>query len=350
MKVLEEHKKEELLAKEITFNILNSDIKVPPMPSNGSKIMAMAQKPMEKIDITEFCKLIEPDPGLFSMVLQLANSPFFRGVDEIVSLRAAITRIGLQEAINSVNLYFLQRFLPNLSELHGFSAKNYWASSWACAMAGRRLGHPNLTMNVLPGELYIAGLLHGIGKLILAIHHSREFFLCIEKARIFEQPLHTVLLDEFGTTDNLIASKLMASWNLPASICNAVEFYQDPNSAPEEYREIAGFTQFAYRIAAMSKIGNNGDGILMDLESTWISEQAGNPLSKKESQDVVVKEILTSLEERSESITGVSPNKEEAPSESKPSLGQQRHPATSHNPGSKRPKKGLIVWIKSLFR
>ena len=88
----------------------------------------------------------------------------------------------------------------------------------------------------------------------------------------------------------------------------------------------------------------------MDLESTWISEQAGNPLSKKESQEVVVKEILTSLEERSESITGVSPNKEEAPSESKLSLGQQRHPATSHNPGSKHPKKGLIVWIKSLFR
>ena len=134
MNAQKEARNEKPLAKEITFNILNSDIKVPPMPSNGSKIMAMAQVPLERIDITEFCKLIEPDPGLFSMVLQLANSPFFRGVDEIVSLRAAITRIGLQEAINSVNLYFLQRFLPNLSELHGFSAKDYWAFSWACAI------------------------------------------------------------------------------------------------------------------------------------------------------------------------------------------------------------------------
>jgi len=73
------------------------------------------------------------------MVLQLANSPFYRRADEIVSLRSAITRIGLEEAINSVNLYFLQWFLPNLSELHG------------------------------------------IGKLILAIHHSKAFFYASKK-------------------------------------------------------------------------------------------------------------------------------------------------------------------------
>ncbi len=336
-------------AKEITFDILNSDIKVPPMPSNGSKLMSMAQEPLKKIDISEFCKLIEPDPGLFSMVLQLANSPFYRGVDEIVSLRSAITRIGLQEAINSVNLYFLQRFLPNLSELHGFSAKDYWAFSWACAMAGRRLGHPNLTTNTLPGELYIAGLLHGIGKLILAIHHSREFFMCIEKARTHERPLHTVFLDELGTTDNAIAAKLMTAWNLPSRICNAVQFYQDPYAAPKEHREIAGLTQFAYRIAAMSQIGNNGDGIFMDLESAWISEQPISPLSKKEFQKNVVEEILSTLGKKSESITGVSPPEKETPTESKLYLGNQQHLAASNNAGSKITKKGILGWIKSLF-
>ncbi len=349
MTLQKEAHKQDSLAQEITFSILNSDIKVPPMPSNGSRIMALAQEPINKIDIPGFCKLIEPDPGLFSMVLQLANSPYFRGVDEIVSLRAAIMRIGLQEAINSVNLYFLQRFLPNISELHGFSAKDYWAFSWACAMAGRRLGHPNLTMNTLPGELYIAGLLHGIGKLILAIHHSGEFFGCIEKAKNFEMPLHTVLLDKFGTTDNLIASKLMSAWNLPSRICNAVEFYHDPGSAPEEYQEIAGYTQFAYRIAALSQIGHSGDGISLGLESTWISEQAACPLSKKELQEDIVQEILISLGKKSESIAGVSSSRKNPPSEPKPDIDKQRQLSTSNNAGGKSKKNGFFGWIKSIF-
>lgn len=350
MTVQEETRETETFAKEITFDILNADIKVPPMPANGSKLMAMAQEPLQKIDISEFCKLIEPDPGLFSMVLQLANSPFYRATDEIVSLRSAITRIGLEEAINSVNLYFLQRFLPNLSELHGFSAKDYWAFSWACAMAGRRLGHPNLTKSTLPGELYIAGLLHGIGKLILAIHHSNAFFMCIETARTQERPLHSVFLDELGTTDNMIAAKLMNAWNLPSRICNAVEFYHDPDAAPEEYREIAGLTQFAYRIAAMSQIGNNGDGILMDLESAWISGQTQSPLAKKELQANVVKEVLATLEKKSASITGVSPAEKEVISTPAPSPKHPQHPATSNNTGSKVAQKGIIGWIKSLFQ
>jgi HD-like signal output (HDOD) protein len=334
----------------ITFNLLNSDIKVPPMPSSGSKIMAMAQMPLEKIDIGAFCKLLEPDPGLFSMVLQLANSPFYRGVDEIVSLRAAITRIGLQEAINSVNFYFLKRFLPNLSELHGFSVKDYWAFSWTCAMAGRRLGHPNMGMNTLPGELYLAGLLHGIGKLLLAIYHPRQFFICVENARMLEQPLNNILQETFGTTDNIIASKLMDAWNLPPRICSAVEFYPDPDAAPEQHREIAGLTQFAYKIAAKGQIGNNGGGISADLESSWISQQTASPLSKKEFQEGVVQEILTSLELKSESVTGVSPSGKKAFLEPEPSMIRRHHLSRTTNRGPKPVRKGFMGWLQLLFR
>jgi len=51
MTVQEETQETATFAKEITFDILNADIKVPPMPSNGSKLMSMAQEPLNKIDI-----------------------------------------------------------------------------------------------------------------------------------------------------------------------------------------------------------------------------------------------------------------------------------------------------------
>ena len=113
----------------------------------------------------------------------MANSPFYSEVEKIVSLRAAITRIGLLEIVNSVCLHFFQNILPKFPDIEGLSYNDFWTHSWACAVANRRLGHPNLGMDVLPGELYLSGLLHGIGKLLLAIHYPIEFSGCVKKAK-----------------------------------------------------------------------------------------------------------------------------------------------------------------------
>ncbi|SDU20384.1 HDOD domain-containing protein [Desulfobacula phenolica] len=347
MKAQNELQGEETIANAITLDILNSNFKLPPMPANGSKLMALIQQPIDKIDIDSFAKLIDSDPGLFSMILQLANSIYFKGIDEIFSLRAAITRVGLQETINFVNLYFFQRILPKIPEIEGFSTKDYWAFSWACATAARRLGHPNLNMKALPGELYIAGLLHGIGKLIFAIHYPVEFSKCIQKAAELKQPLHTIELDEFGTTDTLIASKLMTIWNIPSRIRAGVEFYQDPGSAPEKCRDIAALLQSAYSIAAMSGIGINGDGGVLTLESTWIAGQSGVLLSKKRIRDNIVQEILESLEKKSESITGVIPPKRDVLPDSKIPVDNHKNSSVRTQP--KTDNKGLLAWIKSLF-
>ncbi len=301
---------ENLVANAIALEILTSGIKLPPLPAAGTRLLEMTQKSLDKIDISSFAALVETDPGLLSKVLQLANSPYYGSVNKIVGLRKAIIRIGLDEAINSVCLYFFQKMIPKIPAIDGFSVKEYWAHSWACAMANRRLGHPNLLMDAIPGELYIAGLLHGIGKLILAIHNPWEFSKCIAKAKNLKLPLHEVEMDIFGTTDALLTAKIMEMWNFPEAICAAVAFYNNPESAPEAYREIAGLTQFAYFIAGISEIGNSGDGILMDIRSVWICKQPGLKFNEAETQQFLVQEIMLTLEEKSESTTGVAPKRD----------------------------------------
>ncbi len=298
---------EKTIADSISLEILTSSSQIPPMPTNRLKLLDMTHQPIDKIDIFSLVKLLEVDPGLFGKVLQLANSPFYRGVENIISLRTAITRIGLTETLNSVCLYCFQNTLPQFHEVEGFSSKEYWAFSWACATAARRLGHPNLRMKSLPGELYMTGLLHGIGKLMMAIHYPGDFSKCVLRAKMLKQPLHKMELDVFGTVDGLVASKIMESWNLPANICDGVAYYQMPEYAPEEFREIAGLTQFAYYIASMADIGSNGDGCPMDLAASDIAQQQHLKLSSKSVQDEVVQEILASVQEKSESVAGVAP-------------------------------------------
>ena len=330
---------EETIANAIALDILNSKLKIPPMPANGPKLMSLIRKPIDDIQVGDFVEIIDSDPGLLSMILQLANSIYFKGVDEIYSLRSAIARIGLQETIDAANLYFFRRMFPKIPEIEGFQIQEYWAFSWACANAARRLGHPNLGMDVNPGELYIAGLLHGIGKLILAIQYPFEFSNCIQTAARLKLSVHAVELDEFGTTDTNIASKLFGIWHIPSRVCTGVEFYQNPDLAPEKDRDIAALIQFAYAVASISGLGKNGDGCVTSLESTWIARQSGLPLSKKEVQDAVIKEIQASLEEKSESITGIAPQKQETVSES------SKLKPTKANPS----KTGFFAWIRSLF-
>jgi HD-like signal output (HDOD) protein len=320
---------EKTIAFSIAQEILTTSTNIPPMPGNGTKILDVARQPMEKIDIPSFAKLVESDPSLFTRVLQLSNSSYYSEVDKIVTLRAAITRIGLTEMVNSVCLYIFQKILPKFPNIEGFSYNDYWSHSWACAVANRRLGHPNLEMGILAGELYMTGLLHGMGKLMLAIHFPDQFKKCIIKAREHKLPLYEVERDEFGTTDALVAARIMKFWNLPPNICAGVAFHQMPELAQPEHIIIAGLTQFAYGIAATSQIGNSGDGMTMELSSAYFAQNSNLSISKKDVQDKIVQEILTQLAEKSG----------ECPSTKYKTQSRQAKPK----------KKKKFTWIKSLL-
>ncbi len=323
---------EKTIGDSISLEILTSGIKLPPIPVNGMKLLNMVQQPIDDIDITSFVKLVEVDPGLFSSVMQLANSPYYKGVEDIINLRSAINRIGLTETINSICLYFFQKALPKLPEIEGFSSNDYWAYSWACAVSNRRLGHPNLQMNSLPGELYMAGLLHGMGKLLFAINYTDQFSECIVKARYMKQPLYKMEQDVFGTTDAFVASRVMEAWHFPVNICSGVAYYQRPESAPDEYKEIAGLTQLAYCIASVSGIGNSGDGLEMDPGDAYICRQSELPVSRGKIRGKLISEIMSSLEKKAESVTGSSPvakvrtSERQGLKETKQSVGKMHKP------------------------
>ncbi len=291
-------------AQVIALEILQSDLKLPPFPPVGSQLLAMNHQPAEDVDIDKFVRLIESDMSLTTHLLQLANSAYFGAIQKISSLRHAVMHIGLGESINAINLHFFQSSLPKFPRLEGFSGKDFWAHSWACGVANRMLGRPELQISCLPGELYIAGLLHGIGKLILALSRPEQFVQCLENSGSYNQPLFEAELDLIGTTDTDIAFEILRSWHFPETICMAVKHYRAPDEADEKFWEIAAVTQFAYFIANTSGIGNAGDLYAYDLAETTLGRDLGSPLSDEKSRDRVVNDIYQTLNKKYPSISG----------------------------------------------
>ncbi len=344
---------EKTIAMSIAQDILNKSVEIPSIPENVQQIFTMVRQPEDKIDIPEFVHIVESDPGLFTRILQLANSPYYRGLTEIVTLREAITRIGLKETVNTVCLGFLQKMLPKFPDIDDFSYIDFWAFSWACANANRRLGHPALGMDVRPGDLYMTGMLQGLGKLLMAIHFPDQFRACVKKAQEVECPLHEIERDIFGTTDGLVAGKVLNIWQMPLNICEGVGFYQTPELADPEYTAIAGITQYALSVTGITGIGKSGDGVLLNLPDTLLGQDKKLQLAKPDVQQYLVTEISTELNKKVGTMfptikgTVVTAEKKEQPVKKLPAASNP--PPDTHQTTPKK-KKGVLGWIKSFFR
>lgn len=337
--------REKTIAFSIAQEILKTRVDIPPIPANGRKILDVVRQPKSKIDIPEFVKLVESDPGLFTKILRLANSPFYSEPEQIVSLRAAVTRIGLVETINSVCLHFFQEMLPKFPDIEGFTYNDFWAHSWVCAVANRRLGHPNLEMDILPGDLYMAGMLQGLGKLLLAIYFPNEFTRCVETAVQQECPLFEVEKQVFGTTDALVGSKVLHAWHLPSHICEAVAYHQTPELAPPEYIVISALTQYAHALAGLSEIGTSGDGRSLDLQDTFFGQKPTIKLAHPQVQQILIREIRKYVAgNKAESVLRF-PNARQAFKNST----VVHRPAREYPKPIKTGKKGFFGWVKSVL-
>lgn len=329
----------------IALEFLQSGVDLPFSSATGPQLLAFSQQPTEDIEIQKFVNLVQVDPGLTTKILQLANSAYFARIDKIISLRQAVVHIGLEEVMNFIYVLFYRKALPSFPNLEGcFSDKDYWGHSWACAVANRMLGHPDVGTSALPGELYLAGLLHGIGKLILASRRPDDFLQCLHNSSDFEQPLAEAQLDVFGTTDSEIAYELLRTWQLPENICMAIKYYQSPEDADEKFREIAGLTQFAYYLANTSGIGNINDEFCYDFKKTWIFRESSLPLSEEATHRVIMQKIYTALESKSSTITTLGGTIEDDRTGESSAVSDEKKKTTSVPE-----KKGFIAWLRALF-
>ena len=277
-------------AKRIALEVIESGGTLPLLPAAGQRLLAVINQPVDKIDFVSFSKTVEADPALTAKLLQLANSSYFGTLKEITSVRQAITYIGLEETITSVYNIFFKQALPKFPALEGFSGKDYWDQSWACATANRMLGHPvhHQMVQAVPCELYITGLLHGVGKIFLAIKYSREH----------KKPLAQVEADLVGTTDTEIAYNVLKKWNLPEHICQAIRHYPAPFEAPKEYRGLAALTQLAYYISNAAEIGGSGDASEYAVAESYIAENWALLPTEKKYQELLIKDIFATLKKK----------------------------------------------------
>jgi HD-like signal output (HDOD) protein/CheY-like chemotaxis protein len=169
--------------------------------------------------ITEIGNLIAQDMGMSAKVLQLVNSAFFGLSSRVSSPQQAVLLIGIE------NLKALVLSVQVFSDLGGHLTRELgflWNHSMSTAGFAKAIARVELASSGVREYAFTAGLLHDVGRLVLASAFGSEYQQVLKRAAEPGVLLASCEGDAFGCTHNGVGAYLLGLWGLTDSIVEAV--------------------------------------------------------------------------------------------------------------------------------
>ena len=202
---------------------------LPAMPVIAQKIIGLdlASESGEKALLA----LLETDPQLSAKIIGLANTPLFGASKTVSSIQDAALILGITR-IKSVTLGIVVMSSLVKKPAGKLNFQGLWQHSMAVAIALRTISLA-MPRNMRPreDEMFLAGLLHDIGYLVL--NH-------------LDQDLSNKLHERFATEKGRISAEIEAEmlemnhcelggelarhWDLPDSIVAALRYHDEPDN------------------------------------------------------------------------------------------------------------------------
>jgi HD-like signal output (HDOD) protein len=138
---------------------------LPILPGTAQRALRLAE--LGEISLAKFGSLIESDAALAAGLLKLANSPLYSWGRTIDSLEAAAVRLGLRACHDLIMALGMKRFAEQVRPGLRHRCTRLWQHSFIVACLARNLSR-EWEYNY-QGEEFTAGLLHDLGRLLLAM-------------------------------------------------------------------------------------------------------------------------------------------------------------------------------------
>lgn len=279
--------------------LIGLGMSIPALPTQGAELLKLTHQPIDLVKTSRVVDLIESEPTLTALLLRMANSARYGTARSIRRVDHALFIVGLQEALGMLGYFLMRNMFPRWLNLPHFTIDDYWYHSWATAQTAQILGQPRFLVQALPGELYIAGLLHDIGKAVMAVHLPEASSSAIDLATRVGIPGHEAEREVVGVDHAILGAALLNKWMLPPQILEAVGLHHDPTQASPENLELVTLVQLADVIAGGIQTGLKTGEIRQRITGTWLWIEGRSPLVREETLWPLIEEIRTRLAPRS---------------------------------------------------
>ena len=170
----------------------------------------------------ELLSLVKSDPFISARLIGMANSPVFVMGRKISTVNDAALVLGLS-IVKSVATVIALTEPIKIRESKIFTMSDLWLHSFSIA-AGMRLLSSMLPNRLDENMLFLSGLLHDMGYLVLAHLEPAKFDAFISYVESHpEESTIDIEMSKFGITHAEIGGILARKWNLPDEVVSVIE-------------------------------------------------------------------------------------------------------------------------------
>ena len=191
-----------ILSNKLLANLVGSVQDLPMLPRTYQTLRQNLAEP--EASLRDVVQIVEQDVAISAKILHLVNSAFFGSPRELSSVKTGVGFLGiemLQTLVLSAGVFTI---FDQLARLPGFSCEKLQAHSQLTAnLAGQIPASAHVR-----GVAVVAGLLHDVGKLVLAMRPPAHFKRALEGAKAEGLPFYAVETELMGVSHAEVGADL----------------------------------------------------------------------------------------------------------------------------------------------
>ncbi len=237
---------------------MEREIALPEISTIVFELNEVIANPLATAD--QMAQVIHKSPSLTAMLLKIVNSALYGLPAPVDRVSLAVTLIGTRE---------LSALALGLSVISAFrriprrviDMRHFLEHSLACGIASRLLAAQKGLRQT--EQLFSAGLLHDLGRLILYLFFPEEMLGALRTARREGVGLTEAERRELGCIHAWIGQVLLQRWRLPLLLEHAASFHHEPEASPDPLP--AAIVHVADVLANALGIGSSGEVLVPPL-------------------------------------------------------------------------------------
>ncbi len=231
---------------------------LPSVPSLYTRLMRALQSPTVKID--DISRIVSQDMAMTGKMLQLVNSAYFGLPRQISSPKQAVIMLGLNTIRTlALTVHIFAEY--NDIRMDGFSLVGLQQHGLLVSSLAKEVAHGLMMSDYEVDSAVTAGMLHVLGRLILASSMPRRYRNVLAKAKTMNIMLDDVEANLLGVSHGMVGAYLLALWGLPLSVIEAVFFHHSPEQSPCDTNKASPLMAvhiadvLAYQVSPVGSVG-----------------------------------------------------------------------------------------------
>lgn len=200
--------------------ILHKSELIPPLPDLVVRLLTVLNR--QETEPQDLETLMQNDQVLVAKMLAMVNSPFYGLNRTIRTIKEAVMVLGFRGVRSLVLATSTAKFLQRDYSVYGHEPKGLWLHAACVAAGAKRLARACRLGADAAEQLFVAGLLHDIGKLMLVPYLSEHQRGAAAAASMSAFERATIGLDHTEA-----GALVTAKWNLSQEIQEVIKAHHD---------------------------------------------------------------------------------------------------------------------------